>query len=350
MTRKVTHEIIINVETGAYTAKPPIDIHQGDSYSHVLLIKLKNDCDKFVSIDGSSRATISFQRNDSIRVSSDAVEIVNPYRGVLSYTLGPAIVNNYGRYTCRLDIKSTNCDFDRAPSVTFVVNVSKSHDYEQGSSGHEVTITEEFYNDLSKHIEGLIESGESVHLSADDRNFLDQFNKQIDELNDLLSTDFDKKIDESVITNASEILSKSFITVDFKSQMTALKRSEVVDGKIVRVNYPMHDNDSGTTETHGIYYPEYYVCKLVGNDEKIEWHQISIEGGDALSEEIFDKINTLEEKYRLLNEKVLRDYGKITSEIDDFRDQINDSLSWRNFDGSLANFPESDSESGEVNG
>lgn len=335
MMRKVVHEIIVNVETGAYTATPPIDIHQGDSNSHELLIKLRNSQDRPIQISNDGRARISFQRKDSIRVDTYQVEVVNPYRGVLSYVLGPAIVNDYGRYTCRLDLTSPGYDADRAPAITFVVNVSRSHMYEGGGAqGHEVTISESFYRELNQHLEGVSGTGEEIHLVPADRDFLDKFTPMGEELNEVLNMDFDKEISDSVIQKASQVVAQAFITVDFKSQLGKLKRSELVDGKIVRVNYPMHDGDSSTVEPHDdAYSPAYYVCKLLGNDETVEWHQISFAGGSALTEELFEKMNTITARYdSILNEfteyhESLSQLSTIESRIQDDEDRIDSAES-----------------------
>lgn len=290
---KVNHEMIINVETGAYTAKPPLDIHQGDANSHILVIKLRNNEDEPIQINECSTAKITFKRDDSTRVEIGTVEIVNPYRGVLSYTIGPSMVRVPGRYTCRLDVSSCcDCGCDCAPSATFVVNIAKDHNYD--STTTEVAISEEFYNDLQDHL-----NNSDIHINEIDRDFLDTFSGMTEELETLLNTDFDQKIDSRVFRQASAVLARAFITVDFESQLTALRREEVCEGKIVRVNYrnEYHDGDTSTIEDHSHieFAPQYYVCKLIGDNETIEWHKLSF--GSVISGEIAEltsKVNAFQ--------------------------------------------------------
>ena len=278
---QVVHELIANVQSGAYTVSPPLDIHQGDSNSHLLLIKLRNDEGDPVEIREGSSARISFY-NDTERdelVVSYAVDIVNYYRGILSYLIGPAVTQKSGRYTAYLDLSQCRCGNQCGPSISFTITVSKTHNYCPGPEDVETTITKAFYNELVHHL-----NDSDIHVSSADREFLNKFIPKESELEDIVDN-FDEKVKEAVEEASDEITRRSFITVDFVEDLNQFTDDELVEGRLFRVNYPNHENPSELTEQDDVK-PEYYVAKWHGSpdDGHYEFH-ITDFGGTLVWEE-----------------------------------------------------------------
>lgn len=274
----ITHEIYCNVESSSVTISPPIDIHEGDSNSHVLLFKLRNGDDKPIQISESSSPVIKFYDSDTNRlIVSNSVSIVNAYRGVLSYTIGPAIVSTAGRKTVYLDLNNCQCNCSCGSSVSFTMTVSKVHDYCQCGDDVETTITKAEHDKIMGHI-----ADKEIHLDGTDREFLSTLEPHLSELSDLVSKDFDKEIEDKVKELTGQVMKQAFITVDYlkpnpadpsATSLYGLSSSEICDGKIVRVNYPNHDGDPSTSEDHdGCEDASYFVAKKIGDKGDIEWH------------------------------------------------------------------------------
>ena len=308
----ITHELIANLETGAYTVKPPIDIHQGDVNTHVLLIKLRNNDGHFVTIDDNAKPKISFRRDDSEVVSSYTVSVVNSYRGILSYMVGPAFTKTPGRYTVYLDVSNCGCNSRECKRlvISFVITITKTEIYVPPD--REITISKEFLDEIRAHLKDT-----EIHLSAADRQFLDTFTPLSDDLLDLLNTDFKEMIDNRIIEKTGEILRKAFITVDIKSQMTSLPESELCNGKLFRINYP-----SLTDESEIDYFeeedPEYWIARY--NGTSYSFHKIDL-GGYAEEiqklqsdvEYLTDVVAELQSRTTLLESDVERLKSLVTS-------------------------------------
>lgn len=156
--RKSIHKVIANVDSNVCTINPPIDIHQGEVNAHVLLIQLCSNHSKFISIDKDNKLKIEFYLNDNLIESSD-VQIEDEYRGRVSYVVGATVTNTPGRYTTYLIIN--NQSEEVLVKISFIVTVSKSHDFNPNSN--EVVMTKEFYEELQEHMEN-----KDIHCDPDD--------------------------------------------------------------------------------------------------------------------------------------------------------------------------------------
>lgn len=173
MENKTIHTMIVNVENSTFTVTPPLDIHQSDRNSHILLIKLCNNNNKFISIDEDVTYKIFFYRSsDETLIESEDVKIENYYRGILSHVLGPTVMSDFGKYTCTL---RGYLDDEIISSISFPITVSKDHNYTAKSN--EIAMTKEFYNELNEHMDDT-----EIHLQEIDRDFIDTFNDQVDAL------------------------------------------------------------------------------------------------------------------------------------------------------------------------
>ena len=186
--KKVTHDVIINTQTHVCTVKTPIEIKQGDECSHVLLFQLKNSHGD-ISLDEDCKLIIEFYKDDHL-IESEDVNVVNAYRGVFSYIIGNVVVKNFGRYTT--NVKIIDCtNNSQVFTASFVTTVTKSHDYAFRSN--EVALTKKFHDQLKDHL-----SDSDIHLNILDRDFLDTFNEETEELLQLIK---DRRESEWIILN-----------------------------------------------------------------------------------------------------------------------------------------------------
>lgn len=171
---KIVHNILVNLDTGIVTTKPPIDIHQGDSRSHVLRFQLCTSTSPFKRIDSDIKFKIEFFDGDTLIKSSDVV-IENDVRGLVRYVLTSNITKRPARYTTYLKMVTRDCDNDDVvlAKASFVVTVSEAHDYCPKSS--EVILTKDEYEEIQNHI---IDS--QIHLSKNDRKVLDEMTVNMD--------------------------------------------------------------------------------------------------------------------------------------------------------------------------
>lgn len=171
---KIVHNILVNLETGVVTTKPPIDIHQGDSCIHVLRFQLCTSTSPFKSIDPDTKFKIEFFDGDTLIKSSDVV-IENEVRGLVRYVLTSNITDKPTRYTTYLKMVTRDCDNDDVvlAKASFVITVSEAHDYCPKSS--EVILTKDEYKEIQNHI---IDS--QIHLSKNDRKVLNEMTVNMD--------------------------------------------------------------------------------------------------------------------------------------------------------------------------
>lgn len=180
----VRHNLLANVESGAYTVNPPLDIHQNDANSHILIIKLINNDGKPIDIGTDNKVDIVFYYADTEdMILSDNVKIVNSYRGTLAYKIGPSILRTPARLTAYLRLYNDEQEECKSlATISFVLNVSKVHAYDTDVS--EVTLTTEEYERIMAHIAPDMD----LHLYPEDRDFLNEFVIRSDELRDLLDS------------------------------------------------------------------------------------------------------------------------------------------------------------------
>lgn len=159
----VYHSVVLNV--GSSTSNCSIDIMQGDTNSHQLLIKL-TCCGAFYNISGYEPELTFYDATTETVVLTTAVNVLNDYRGYLSYVIGPRMLQNYGRYTVTLRLKQGNFVKQQC---NFVLNVTKNQGCTCGCCDDvEVTISKEFYDEIRNHIDDT-----SIHISESDKAALD---------------------------------------------------------------------------------------------------------------------------------------------------------------------------------
>lgn len=193
----VRHNLIANVEAGSYTVSPPLDIHQNDNNSHLLIIRLVNDQGNSIEIGGNTQAQIIFSYPDTEeQILSDSVEIINPYRGLLSYKIGGAILKRVARVTAYLKLYNPKdsdiedllddeeeCKACNLASVSFVIKVFKNATYVGDESKTDATITVEEYRKIMEHIA----PDEVLHTTQEEHNYLTDLLPYKDKLLNLIN-------------------------------------------------------------------------------------------------------------------------------------------------------------------
>lgn len=173
----VYHSVVLDVQKN--TSNCVLDIYEKDKNSHQLLIKLICDADHPYNISGYRPEIEFFDTESNTKVLTTAVDVINPYRGYLSYILGERILQDPARYTVSLRLYD-DTSVSRF-TCTFILNVIKDPnsgcDCPCCGGSTEVTISKEFYDALKKHIENS-----SIHVSESDRVLLDYFTDNFDEL------------------------------------------------------------------------------------------------------------------------------------------------------------------------
>lgn len=277
----ITHEMTINVEDNSYTVKPPLDIHQGDYNRHLLLMQLVNSDKEPYELKSESKAKLTFYRDDQTEIlSTDAVITVNPYRGILSYLVGPELVKVDGRVTVYLYISldpAIEVECECGPSASFVMTISKVHGYQVDPDDIDATISVGEKKRILEHIAPDM----NLHLSPLFKEFLDAFADRKDELEKLLDTDWDKFVEDKINEVAGDILRRAFITVDYYypyrrdpngKALSQLTYDDLCDGKLVRVN---HDNSEDPTVLGGV---SYYEAVYDDDLDTYSWMKTSIGG------------------------------------------------------------------------
>ena len=163
----VYHSVVLDVQTN--TSNCVLDIIEKDKNSHQLLIKLICSDGHPYNISGYTPEIEFYDNTTNTTVLTTAVDIVNAYRGYLSYILGDRILQNPSRYTVTLRLYEINGSEYARFSSTFILNVLKDSTYPTDCPcpSVEVTITKEFYDALKAHIEDM-----AIHVSESDRAIL----------------------------------------------------------------------------------------------------------------------------------------------------------------------------------
>lgn len=149
MISKIIHHLDVDVESKAFSVNPPLDIHQGDSNNHILLMKLHNSSGFPIQIQDENSIKVSIYDSETNKlIVSSSVDIVNAYRGVVAYLIGPSVAATMGRKTMYLTISNCNGDSCGDITISFILTVSRMMAYDFDSSKAEVALTEEEYNKL----------------------------------------------------------------------------------------------------------------------------------------------------------------------------------------------------------
>lgn len=163
MIAKIIHQIDIDVETKAFSINPALNIHQGDANNHILLMKLHNSAGYPIQIMDSDAVKVSIYDSTTNKlIVSSSVDVVNAYRGVVAYLIGPAVASEMGRKTVYITI--SNCGDDACSEITisFVLVVSRMMAYDFDSSKVEVALTEDEYKTLMEGYGDTITVKEAV--------------------------------------------------------------------------------------------------------------------------------------------------------------------------------------------
>lgn len=180
----VYHSVILDIQKN--TSSCVLDIMEKDKNSHQLLIKLVCSEGHYYNISGYTPEIEFYDNNTNTTVLTTAVDIVNDYRGYLSYVVGERILMNPSRYTVTLRLYETNGDSVARLSTTFILNVIKDPSQSSGCCcpDVEVTISKEFYEEIKKHLDNRL-----IHVSESDRAILSFLTDNLNEL--VLHKDFD---------------------------------------------------------------------------------------------------------------------------------------------------------------
>lgn len=174
----VYHSVILDIQKN--TSSCVLDIVEKDKNSHQLLIKLVCDEGHFYNISGYRPEIEFFDNSTNTKVLTTAVDIVNAYRGYLSYVLGERIVQNPSRYTVTLRLIGEHGSESERLSCSFILNILRDPSRPPGCDCHhssEVTISKEFYDELKNHLDNRL-----IHVSESDRAILTFLTDNLDSL------------------------------------------------------------------------------------------------------------------------------------------------------------------------
>lgn len=175
----VYHSVVLDVQK--MTSSCILDIVEKDKNSHQLLIKLVCDAGHPYNVSGYTPQIEFFDNSTNTKVLTTAVDIVNAYRGYLSYILGERIVQNPSRYTVSLKLYDNSGSSSARMTCQFILNIIKdpnSSGCDCGCGGStEVTISKEFYDELKNHLDDRL-----IHVSESDRAILTYLTDNLDDL------------------------------------------------------------------------------------------------------------------------------------------------------------------------
>lgn len=208
----VYHSVILDAES--LTSKCHIEIPEGNINSHQLLIKLVHSNGTFFNITGYDPVISFFDSNNKVVVETEAVTVINAYRGQLSYIVGDRLTEHYKRYVVKLTL---NKDDTSIMSFDFIVNVIKSKPDKCPcpEPEYEVIITKDFYEKLNSHVDD-----KTIHLSESDRSLLD-----------FLSDNYDTLVTTGTYNNIYELITTS---EEFKSVIEEEVKTVFYDDEAVR--------------------------------------------------------------------------------------------------------------------
>ena len=144
----IYHKLNINTINGNTSMLP--DFEQYSSNSNCLLIHLREG-KNFYNIEGLIPSLV-FTKEDGTEVHvENEVQIDNPYRGDLSYIVGPALLEEAIRYTVILLLKDSEENI--IASFKFIFNVVKVlRDPHEEENNYEVTITADEKKRISESV------------------------------------------------------------------------------------------------------------------------------------------------------------------------------------------------------
>jgi len=149
--KTIYHSVKIDVTHGTNTAI--LDLPQGDYYSHNIIIWLYEGHRSY-DISGYTPSLKWYNEDDDKTIVSDAVNIINPVKGQLSYIPAAALLKDDGRYVVQLRLKATNGGISSQMSFRFIINVNKDIMFEEDENV-EVTISKEYKEQLDQAIEHM---------------------------------------------------------------------------------------------------------------------------------------------------------------------------------------------------
>lgn len=140
----IDHDITLDLKSN--TSHGVIEIPQGDINSHRLCIRIIHG-GRFFNLKGWEPEIQFYDRDSGSLVISEAVTIVNSYRGQLSYVVGGRLTRTNQRYSVNLKLNSTTSEL----TSSFIVNVVMStadNDNCPCNNNVEMTIPKELYDKL----------------------------------------------------------------------------------------------------------------------------------------------------------------------------------------------------------
>lgn len=265
----VYHSVTIDMDS--LTSSCVLDIMQGDANTHQLLIKLICCDNHYFNITGYIPQLEFYDQSNKTTVLTTAVDVINSYKGYVSYVLGERIVTDPARYTVTLkliqDGSTSTCSQMSGQFILNIVKDGSSTDCPSAPST-EVTISEEFYCALKEHL-----CNTKIHLSDSDRAILDFLSENLDSF--VTHTEFDPV--KQNVENLNDITSN--LTTNLETLSTnvtnVISTVEALAKAIENYNDQFQEMDSrlGTAETN-IYILSTQVKELMDTQQNLEWVEL----------------------------------------------------------------------------
>lgn len=172
----VYHSVVLDVQKNISNCV--LDIMEKDKNSHQLLIKLVCSGGHYYNISGYTPQLSFYDNVTKTTVLTTAIDVVNEYRGYMSYVVGERILMNHSRYTVTLRLFETIGGTAAKLSCSFILNVVKDPSCPgtcPPCPDIEVTISKEFYDELKNHLDNKI-----IHVSESDRAILSYLTDNLD--------------------------------------------------------------------------------------------------------------------------------------------------------------------------
>lgn len=267
----VYHSVVLNVQKN--TSNCVLDIIEKDKNSHQLLIKLVCSDGHYYNISGYTPEIEFYDNTTNTTVLTTSVDIVNSYRGYLSYILGERILMNPSRYTVTLRLYEVNGSSISKLSSTFILNVLKD------SSGSccpcpdiEVTISKEFYDELKCHLDNRL-----IHVSESDRAILSFLTDNLDTL--VTHQEFDpvkqnvenlNDITTNLTTNVTTLSTNVTNVISTVESLARQVENYTVQIQNLQNNDKLQDTRIGNSEEN-IYILSSQVKELQESQESLNW-------------------------------------------------------------------------------
>lgn len=273
----VYHSVILDVQKNISNCV--LDIMEKDKNSHQLLIKLVCSGGHYYNISGYTPQLSFYDTVTKTTVLTTAIDVVNEYRGYMSYVVGERILMHPSRYTVTLRLFETIGGTAAKLSCSFILNVVKDSSCPgpcPPCPDIEVTISKEFYDELKNHLDNQL-----IHVSESDRAILSYLTDNLDTF--VTTNEFEPvktNVDNLNITTSN--LTTNVATMDINvrnltSTVTSLARQiETYDQNMKKIEEDLKSQAArlGTAENN-IYILSKQVEELQDSQASLEWQVLN---------------------------------------------------------------------------